>query len=322
MTLPSSLSAAQKLSKRGFTLIELLVVIAIIGILAGLLLPAIQSAREAARRSQCSSNLRQIGLASHNFEATFKFIIPAFIDTAANDATNTGPNSWATWCSLLLPHVEGSNQYNLFDPKFLNKEQPAVAYQSQIPIYLCPSRPAGELSRNDFASPGGALTDYAASFGTLAQFVNSNGAIIPGVPDVTSVDSAGKPLLLKWHASLRLAEIRDGTSNTVFFGEKHIRPSSLRGKAEDRSAYSGVRNTHRRMLGKGVKPNGTVELRPLLPADAESNPNANSSFGSAHVGYCQFVFGDGRVDAISITTDNDLLASLAGRADGKIFNLE
>jgi prepilin-type N-terminal cleavage/methylation domain-containing protein len=83
---------------RGFTLVELLVVIAIIGILVALLLPAVQSAREAARRTQCSNNIRQIALASHNFHDTHLFLPPAFI----GDNSDT-PNGWATWGALILP---------------------------------------------------------------------------------------------------------------------------------------------------------------------------------------------------------------------------
>jgi len=85
-------------SRRAFTLVELLVVIAIIGILVGLLLPAVQAARDAARRMQCSNNLKQIGLATHNFESAFRFLPPAFIGDNS-DAVN----SWPTWNALILP---------------------------------------------------------------------------------------------------------------------------------------------------------------------------------------------------------------------------
>src|SRR5947199_2594946 len=87
----------------GFTLVELLVVIAIIGVLVGLLLPAVQVARESARRMQCANNLKQLGLASHIFSDTHQFIPPAFIGTNAEAADQ---NSWATWAALLLPYLE------------------------------------------------------------------------------------------------------------------------------------------------------------------------------------------------------------------------
>lgn len=304
-----------KRTRFGFTLVELLVVIAIIGILVGLLLPAVQAAREAARRMQCSNNLKQIGLAVHNFESASKYLPPGFIGDNS-DALN----SWATWPALLLPYLEGSNQYNLIDIHYQMANQPPLAYQNQVATYLCPSRPPAVLSVGDFATPGGALTDYAACFGTAALYVNSRGAIIPAIPEQITVDATGKPYLAKWKNQTRFASITDGTSTTVLFGEKHIRPNSLRGKNEDRSAFSAVRNTHRRMMGLYV--NGSVtEARPLLPPDAQTKPFANSSFGSAHAGLCQFILADGSVQTLSNTTDLAVLSNLAIRNDGNVVTL-
>lgn len=258
----------------GFTLIELLVVIAIIGVLVALLLPAVQAARESARRMQCSNNLRQIGIATHTFHDSLGFLPPAFI----GDNSDT-PHGWATWAALILPYIEGSNQYALWDVRYRVDQQPAAAVQTQIKTYICPSRPLPVLSISDFSAAGGSLSDYAASFGTAANYTKSNGAIIPNLPYV-ALDSNGNWMVTKWEGQTRLADLTDGTSNTFLFGEKHIRPNSLRGKNEDRSVFSGVRNTHRRMAG--IAPNG--DLRPLLPPRAQTPALANSSFGGPHSG--------------------------------------
>jgi prepilin-type processing-associated H-X9-DG protein len=118
--------------------------------------------------------------------------------------------------------------------------------------------------------------------------------------------------VVSWRGETRLADITDGTSNTTLFGEKHIRPNSLRGKNEDRSVFSGVRNTHRRMMG--ISPNGN--LRPLLTPDVQTSAVANSSFGGPHPGVCQFVFCDGSVKPLSVSTDLQTLSNLVTRNDG------
>lgn len=296
--------------RRAFTLVELLVVIAIIGVLVGLLLPAVQTARETARRMHCANNLRQLGLGAHTFSDTHQFIPPAFI---GSNAEALDQNSWATWAALLLPYIEQNNIYNLWDIHYRVAHQPQVAYQTQIKIYQCPSRLKPILSIGDFATPGGALSDYAASFGTEALYTTSNGAMIPNLPFV-GTDKSGEPYLEKWIGQVRWANITDGTSNTTLFGEKHIRPNSYRGKNEDRSVYSSVRNTHRRMMGISTT-EGNV--RPLLPPTAQSAALANSSFGSHHPLVCQFTFCDGSVKPIKLNADLQTLTYLVTRDDGE-----
>lgn len=297
---------------RGFTLIELLVVVAILGVLISLLLPAVQAAREAARRTQCSNNLRQLGIATHNFHDIYRFLPPAFI----GDNSDT-PNGWATWGALVLPFIEGENVHARWDISRRASFQNPEAYQTQIRTYLCASRRDPVLSVGDFATPGGALSDYAASFGTEALYINSSGSLIPNLPYVAQ-EPSGEWKVVKWAGQTRFSDITDGTSNTTLFGEKHIRPKSLRGKNEDRSVYSGVRNTHRRMMG--ISPNGAI--RPLLTPDIQSLPEANSSFGGPHPGVCQFVYCDGSVKALSITADLQTLSNLATRNDGNAVSNE
>src|SRR5262249_27163167 len=153
------------------------------------------------------------------------------------------------------------------------------------------ARPEFVLSVGDFASPGGGLTDYAAAFGTAANFTNSDGSIIPVNPP-QSKDASGNPIYTTWRGQLNLLSILDGTSNTLMFGEKHVRPNSLRGKNEDRSVF-GQNNSIRRMAG--IAANGDV--RPLSPPNNQNGALANTTFGGPHSGVCQFVFCDGSVRA-------------------------
>jgi prepilin-type N-terminal cleavage/methylation domain-containing protein/prepilin-type processing-associated H-X9-DG protein len=304
-----------RVSRKGFTLIELLVVIAIIAILIGLLLPAVQKVREAAARIQCSNNLKQLGQAAHNYHDVNEALVPAFVGDNSESATL---NSWPTWGALLLPYIEQQNILNLWDQKRLVGYQTPRAFQTQVKIYLCPSRPAPVLSLADFqildgTRPGGSLTDYAASFGPHAAFTASTGAVVPSLPVITT-DSVG-PLLISYQHQVKFTAVTDGTSNTTMFGEKSIRPNSLRGRNEDRSVHSQVRNTHRRMMGISDV-NG--DIRPLLPPSNQNLPFANSSFGGPHTGVTNFVFVDGSVKPIRNSASVQTLTALVTRAGGEI----
>jgi len=293
----------------GFTLIELLVVIAIIAILIGLLLPAVQRVREAAGRTWCQNNLKQLGLAVHGFHDARKVLVPAWIGDNSLD-----PDGWATWAVLLLPYLEQDNVYREWDLRYAASRQKPAAYQAQLSVLNCPGRPPFELSVGDFATPGGGLSDYAAVFGTAANGFKSNGPIIPANGPY-SADAAGVPILLSWQGKVTLVGVTDGTSNTLLIGEKHVRPNSLRGKNEDRSVFGGQNNSVRRMAGLAA--NG--DLRPLRRPDDQSGALANTSFGGPHPGVCQFVLVDGSVRGVPLTISNPTLTALVGRADGLVI---
>jgi prepilin-type N-terminal cleavage/methylation domain-containing protein/prepilin-type processing-associated H-X9-DG protein len=301
-------------SAKGFTLVELLVVIAIIGILIALLLPAVQAAREAARRSQCQNNLKQIALALHNFHDTYQWYPHSRRDTRE------------TWAVMIMPFMEQSTFFDQWD---FNKD-----YYSQIDAvrmqtfdsFVCPTRrrppqhsTGGDVHQSNASGPHvpGACSDYAACIGSVRSFIDpaksTAGDYGPNHATVKADPAVEANGIFRLGASawgntwrLRSNDVLDGLSNTLLIGEKHI-PNERYGVAPDNSVYNGDHGAAFKTAGTGA---------PLA-----KGPKGSGQFGSYHPGLCQFAMADGSVRAISVTIELTNLSRLASRKDGEVISV-
>ncbi len=323
--------------RSGFTLIELLVVIAIIGVLIAILLPAVQQARAAARRTQCQNNLKQIGLALHQFHDTYGAFPPARLVESdirmPNGAGTLIALDEPTWLIHILPYIEQSAFFSEWDLYKTYGLHSAETRKKVVAAFLCPERHSASNGFSPEESvnitfpcgcpagvqvvPGGAVTDYVGNHGDLSPGAigqysdfywggNGTGVIISSRPIlVFEEDVIVKP---GWLDKIALRDIRDGTSNTIMVGESHVPKAELNRSPYNGPAYFGRNVTQFTRIGG-----------PGLPVAQHSEDQRGTvySFGSNHNGYVNFALADGSVRTVSTYLSTTVLGHLCHRSDGE-----
>lgn len=348
-----------KRARYGFTLIELLVVIAIIAILVALLLPAVQQAREAARRSSCKNNLKQFGIAMHNYHDTYRVFPPAYINQFDTNPTNSADyttalnaarTSWG-WGAFILPYVEQGplfDQLQVGDIRIKDALQSGGAQdqlanmQKPISAFRCPSDPAPDLnSAKQLQDNNGTNVQVATSNYIVAnssrrwhnQAPNPNCCAWntgPGLGEMSQwgpPNSAGAPNGLFWRNSkVRMRDITDGTSTTFMMGERAWALNNPAGGTFNCRAavVFGTRTNNEQSNIHTVVGSGTSYL------NAQTN-ECNKGFSSVHRGGAQFLLADGAVRFISENIDannahtggnnneDSTYERLFGRDDGQVI---
>lgn len=304
---------------RAFTLIELLVVVAIIGVLIALLLPAVQKGREAANRISCANNLKQIGLAIHNYHSSAGVLPSTRHDWQLAGSVPPGPWPTGTWATYLMPYIEENNLVAQWNPTETYYNQPVAAVrETPVKLFFCPSRrTAGSsgLSKNGdnpewTTGPhvSGALSDYAVCAGDPSGVKDHFDASPPSNGAFRACFQQGLP----YRAPPSFNDIPDGLSNTLFAGEKHVPLTRFGQGTWDNSVYNhDYRNNIYRKAGPGRK---------LVANPADVSSASAESFGGYHPGTCQLLLGDGSVRAVRISIDETTLGKLANRMDGETFS--
>ncbi len=298
--------------RHGFTLIELLVVIAIIGVLIGLLLPAVQQAREAARRTLCQSNLKQIGVALHNYADTHGVFPPGYVSKIQLAGEHDDLGAGWGWNALLLPFLEAGPLHEQINFS-VNIETPAnaTARVQTISGLLCPSDPSSRRVFPVFADDG--TTE-------LTRVAGSNYVGCFGTGEIGDALDKGDGMFFR-NSALKTRDVRDGMSHTMFAGERAHAVSRVTWTGRVADGWSFPTPANEGGLLKTPFPPEKAYLMVLGPVglkDGLRTPNDpeahNEDYWSRHPGGVNMLFGDGTVHFVSDSIDHRSWQALATRA--------
>ncbi len=333
----------RNLSRNGersaFTLIELLVVIAIIAILVALLLPAVQQAREAARRAQCKNHLKQLTLALHNYESTHNCFPMSRITIWQTNSVNP-------WSAMTLPFIEQSALYDAWDfSRSWNHEPNLTLATNEIPVWTCPSAPKSSAppAAQEHATardpdgnrpyltwpmiPNGGLApgDYGTTNEVRRSYYESNGLPLP--PGI----QRGMPGAMARGEITRLRDITDGLSNTSLISETSGRPQILNGRKQATGAFvadgwgwADIDSVSRSINGANCatgatnSTSGSSPFNTTIVGNGGVNCSNSSELFSFHAGGVQSSMADGSVRFISENISAAILAGIISRAGGEV----
>ena len=311
---------------RGFTLVELLVVIAIIGMLVALLLPAVQAARESARRSQCTNNLKQLGLAFHNYHDAHKAFPPAYVIQPGGGGLNGVPDpltrdagpGWA-WGTLLLPYLEQEPLHDAFDfTRPCWDSANAAPARTQLDVFLCPSATGTSEPMKVLSESGDVLATFSRSC-----YVVSAGQNEPWLLSVDSYEGIADGPLYR-NSRTRAADVTDGLSDTVFAGEHH---PILSDKTWVGVVPGAIVCPKPRFAFGVCEPGGILVnchsgpcsyANPPVIHPPNSPVCAPCQMYAEHPGGCNVLLGDGSVHFISETINQLTWAAMSSRAKGEV----
>jgi prepilin-type N-terminal cleavage/methylation domain-containing protein len=320
--------------RSAFTLIELLVVIAIIAILIGLLLPAVQKVREAAARTRCENNLKQLALGMHAYAGDQGHYPPSImnLDTTYYSNWETQPSGhipslgyipgWG-WGTCILAYIEQGNLHDLMKPDIIpfggpgaNPAYPSVSpyplwtpepfTQMVLPIFRCPADPAPDLNA---VRVNHAMSNYR----TVSGYVNGPGDAGYMPSNGMDFDWGG---ICFYNSKIRFNQITDGTSNTIVIGECIYEPTPDLTSGKWAAIWAG----HTGIYGGGVRISDDQWV--LNDVSAEINGTAPQAFSSRHHAGAFFAFADGSIRFVREGGDPSLLKYAAGRDDGKTVNFD